>query len=173
MIYLYFSVLFDGDDAGGVADSSWSPDSFRLPEFAEKGEIPLHFELREGEREDYQGNSLAWPLMSARMKAVLDACRTPESLRWLPVLLIDRDGSRLDYYIPYFSKVLDVLNKEKTIFVTETLIMKAHYDRAKLGDLEFFVKPWSISSLVVSRRVMKEMKKLGLTGISFEPIPSS
>lgn len=41
------------------------------------------------------------------------------------------------------------------------------------GGLEFFVKPWSYRSLVVSRRVMKEMKKLGLTGISFDPVGAS
>ncbi len=104
--YLYFAVLFANDD-GGMARPSWSPSSYRFPEFAESGKIPLHFVMREGEgeRQDYQGNNLAWPLMSARMKAILDACRTPESLRWLPVLLIDRDGSRLDYYLPYFSGI--------------------------------------------------------------------
>ena len=122
---------------------------------------------------DYQPNSLAWPLMSLKLKSVIEGNLTgKEGIEWISAK-INANGEQKTYYIPRFVKKLDVLNKEKTLFVPGTdSIIKPCYALAKIQEYSVFHKPslfWQITSgFYISATLKKAIQKVKLTGVSFE-----
>ncbi len=125
---------------------------------------------------DFQPNNLAWPIMSERMKLVIEKFLLADSdVEWLSVQIIGGNEERR-YYLPRFKRKLDVLNIEKTIFVEgSNHIIKPVFSAEKLSNnIHFFHKPgifWEITSgLYVSTELRDEIIKEKLTGIEFENV---
>lgn len=146
------------DTKGGIAKS---------PDLKDLDEIWL----------DYQPNSLAWPLFSKRLKSTISKCLTGnEGIDWIEAKVNSNEEARI-YYIPRFSKVLDVLDKQKTIFVQGTdRIVKPCFSLSKINPYNIFHQPsahnlWKITSgLYVGESLKKSIQKEKLTGINFEKI---
>jgi len=64
---------------------------------------------------DYQPNSLAWPLMSEKLKSLVsDNLTGKEGIIWITAKVND-NGEYWKYYIPHFERMLDVLDELKTV----------------------------------------------------------
>jgi hypothetical protein len=124
---------------------------------------------------DYQPNSLAWPLMSERLKSVIEVNLTGnEQIDWIECKVKNGSEERT-YFIPRFTKMLDVLDMQKTMFVQGTdHIIKPVFASSKISIYGIFTKPsshdlWKITSgLYVSDVLKKAIQKAKLTGIDFE-----
>jgi hypothetical protein len=124
---------------------------------------------------DYQPNSLAWPLMSEKLKSVIENTLTGhEGVGWISAIVKTPNEQRT-YYIPIFSKMLDVLDTQKTMFVQGTdHIIRPVFSLSKVDKYSIFHRPsshslWKITSgLYVSEALKKAIQKEKLTGLDFE-----
>lgn len=124
---------------------------------------------------DYQPNSLAWPLMSERLKSIIEAYLTGnEQIDWIECKVKNRSEERT-YYILRFNKMLDVLDVQKTMFVQGTdHIIRPVFASSKICSYSIFPNPsshdlWKITSgLYVSNVLKKAIQKAKLTGMDFE-----
>lgn len=126
---------------------------------------------------DYLPNSLAWPLMSKKMKTIVANNLTGrEGINWISAK-VNGAGERLTYYIPRFENMLNVLDEQKTMFVKGTdVIIKPVFSLSKVASYNMFMATtvgygnlWKITSgLYVSEELKKAMQKENLTGIDFE-----
>jgi hypothetical protein len=124
---------------------------------------------------DYQPNSLAWPLMSERLKSVIEANLTGnEQIDWIECKVKNGSEERT-YFILRFNKMLDVLDMQKTMFVQGTdHIIKPVFASSKISAYGIFSKPslydlWKITSgLYVSDVLKKAIQKEKLTRVDFE-----
>jgi len=124
---------------------------------------------------DYQPNSLAWPLMSGKMKEIINGLiKGNEGLKWIKVNVQGRECV-YSYFIPIFTKKLDTLDYKNTLFVPNTdHIIKAVFDYEKIKQYEIFhghSPLWQISpEIYISERIKKELLNNQITGIQFEKI---
>lgn len=124
---------------------------------------------------DYQPNSLAWPLMSERLKSIIEANLTEnEQIDWIECKVKNGTEQRT-YFILRFNKMLDVLDKQKTLFVQGTdHIIRPVFASSKINAYNIFSAPssyelWKITpGLYVSDTLKKPIQKAKLTGIDFE-----
>lgn len=124
---------------------------------------------------DYQPNSLAWPLMSEKLKILIEANLTGnEQIDWL-MCNVKTENEERPYFILRFNKMLDVLDMQKTMFVQGTdHIIRPVFASSKIIDYSVFNKPssydlWRITSGVyISEALKKAIKKAKLTGMDFE-----
>jgi hypothetical protein len=124
---------------------------------------------------DYQPNSLAWPLMSERLKSVIEVNLIGnEQIDWIECKVKNGNEERT-YFILRFNKMLDVLDMQKTMFVQGTdHIIRPVFASSKINAYSVFSKPsshdlWKITSgLYVSDTLKKAIQKAKLTGMDFE-----
>ncbi len=124
---------------------------------------------------DYQPNNLAWPLMSEKLRSIIENQLTGhEGVDWIECKIKKQEEERI-YFIPRFNKMLDVLDFEKTSFVADTdHIIKPVFSAEKISAYSIFFKPlshnlWKITpGIYVNENIRKIIKKEKLTGIDFE-----
>lgn len=129
---------------------------------------------------DYQPNNLAWPLMSERLKLLIEANLTgSEQIDWVTCIVKNGVDERF-YFILRFNKMLDVLDMEKTFFVQGTdHIIKPVFANHKIHRYSIFPKPsshnlWKITpALYVNEKLKKIIQKQKLTGLSFDKVAVS
>ena len=140
--------------------------------------LPFELELREGELQDYLGNSLAWPLMSPKMKELIETHLTGfERISWLTAR-VKASGKFHAYYVPKFNDELDVLDHERTKFVKGTdHIMVPCFSSEKIKKFRMFPKPglfWRITrSIYVDDFLRRQIGKAGVSGVAFEKAATS
>lgn len=122
---------------------------------------------------DYQPNSLAWPLMSSRLKSIIDDnLNGNERIRWVKAVISTKNEKR-EYHIPKFLKKLDVLDEKNTIFVPGTdHIVKPAFSFEKVKKFTIFHKPslfWQITSeIYVNEKLKDRIQNENLLGLEFE-----
>jgi len=129
---------------------------------------------------DYQPNSLAWPLMSERLKSLIEAnLKGNEQVDWITCKVKNGNEER-PYFILRFNKILDVLDMQKTMFVQGTdHIIRPVFATSKISSYNIFSKPsshdlWKITSgLYVSESLKKAIQKEKITGFDFEKVTVS
>jgi hypothetical protein len=173
-------------------------DTELIPSLFGKKNLPFHFELKRVKESqsglivndsllelseiwlDYQPNNLAWPLMSERLKSVIDNNLTGnEAIDWIECKVIGLNDVR-SYYILRFNKLLDVLDINKTLFVDGTdHIIKPVFDLQKITVFSIFPKPlsddlWRITpGIYISEKLKKQLQKEKMTGLDFEKVSVS
>lgn len=127
---------------------------------------------------DYQPNSLAWPLMSEKLKNIIGANLTGnEQIDWITCNIRNGDEVRL-YYIIRFNKKMDVYDMKKTVFMDETKedVIKPVFSYSKIKYYSVFPRPsfydfWKIpTSFYVDEDIKKRIQKEKLTGIKLEKV---
>ncbi len=124
------------------------------------------------EHTDIQPNNLAWPLMSLRLKEIIDSSLTGnESLTWISIKLVGKTKD-YTYFLPFFSDKRDILDIEHSIFVGPwNTLLKPYFKSQKVKTLAFFngdPNNWQVSSrLYVNDLIKKKIEQSGITGISF------
>jgi hypothetical protein len=182
-----------GSSASGVVPKDIGMDDSLLRSLSNSTELPFDFTLvkitpeANGLEEskdlsslseiwfDYMPNYLAWPLLSPKMKEIVDVHLThDEELYWLSAT-IHGDQETREYFVPRFGRMHDVLDCEKTVYVPGTKhVIKPCFASVKLNHLSIFPLPqefglWRItSSLYVSESLKMAFTKSGITGVAFE-----
>lgn len=127
---------------------------------------------------DYQPNSLAWPILSEKLKNIIDASLTGnEQVDWITCNLRNREEVR-QYYIIRFNKKIDVYDIKKTVFMDETKedVIKPVFSFSKIKNYSVFPKPlfydfWKFpTSFYVNEDIKKRIQKEKLTGIKLEKV---
>lgn len=124
---------------------------------------------------DYQPNSLAWPIMSERLKSVIEANLTGnEQIDWIECKIKNGSEERT-YFMLRFNKMLDVLDMQKTMFIQGTdHVIRPVFASSKISAYSIFSAPssyelWKITSgLYVNETLKKSIRKNKLTGLDFE-----
>jgi hypothetical protein len=124
---------------------------------------------------DYQPNSLAWPLMSVKLRDIFIQNMTGnEGVTWI-TCTVNATQLQRKYYMLRFTQKFDVLDVDRTIFAGKTdFVVRASFLFSKINIYSFFTKPfshdlWKITpSLYVNESVREAILEAQLTGISFE-----
>jgi len=124
---------------------------------------------------DYLPNSLAWPIFSEKLKNIVaENLNSNECIDWIPAKVNGAEEQRR-YFIPSFTRMLDVLDSQKTIYIRGTdRIIRPCFSFEKIKNYNFFHKPahfnlWKITSgLYVSEKMKKAIQKEKITGVTFE-----
>jgi hypothetical protein len=126
---------------------------------------------------DLMPNSMAFPLMSNRLKEIIDRNLTGnEHINWIHAK-IHGNGEEQIYYIPRFEKMLDVLDVKNTIYVEGTdHIIKPCFSITKISNYSIFHEPSSkqLSKitlfLYVNENIKREIIRNNLIGVGLEKI---
>jgi len=162
----FFYLHFKEDDGGGVAYSSDDKNS------EDNAEGCVKFSVN-GAIQDYQANDLGLPLMSSKLKNVIDSAVCEEH-QWESSFIQVDDSEKLEYFIPRFSDEIDFIFRERSKIINGPIgeiIMKACLQESKIGELEFFPLTNSSMRLVVSNRLKEDIEERNLTGIEFSTVP--
>ena len=129
---------------------------------------------------DFLPNCLAWPMMSERMKEIIRNDLTGlEEVDWVMVNVRLAEEQR-PYFIPRFSKELDVLNFQETTYVPNTKhIIKPCFSIEKVEKYSIFYKPishfsWSMPHSIYINEIVKDsLLKANITGIEFDLVATA
>ena len=188
MRYYWMSINNDIVNSVAFAPKGTHPSHYLIDEVKRKKSLPFSLELHRvgvsselivkdicDDFYDYQPNSLAWPIMSNKMKSVIEGHLTgKEYIEWKTVTIKGKDISR-EYFIPVFTKKLDTLLVEKTVIVKQSgIILKPCFDKNKIKGLSMFHGHnnfWSITTQIyVSDAVKRAIKASGIQEIMFSPV---
>jgi hypothetical protein len=175
MQYFYLSWL-DRDDVK-VARAPKGTLSFELAEkMRGKDELPFVLELDEDAiLLDYLPNTIAWPLMSERLRRIIsDVLTEGQEISWIKAR-VQYGQNEVLYWIPRFTKQIDVLDRSKTIFAGAKFVVKAHLSLSKVAKYNFFPLPdlAFTSRNIVSELIRTKIENAALTGINFEKVAAS
>jgi hypothetical protein len=127
---------------------------------------------------DYQPNSLAWPVVSARLREVIDQQASGfEHHEWVPVNVHGCGEASRTYYLLRFQNPNDVLDYRKSTFHRPVgkpeRLAKPIFVQEKIAPLCVFAgdpQQWQITShLFVSQAVRAAATRAGLVGLHYEP----
>lgn len=125
---------------------------------------------------DYLSNNLGCSIVSQRLRSVIDNYRNgTESLHWISVNIKGK-SKQYEYFIPFFEKYLDTLDREKTVIDrTTNTIIKPVFDYEKYKQYAIFHSPdyvyWQMSfSLYINENIKKAIIKSGIKDMIFEKI---
>jgi len=166
--YYYFH--WNREDDGGIAYSSDDDVEF-IEDLEGLTEVPFEFILRDGPFQDYLLNDLGWPILSQRFKKILEPFLSNEDVRWVTTIINDINRKQYTGYVLIFNTKRDILDKEKTIFATKDVIVKAVLSMKKINDLDVLIVPDSDFQIIVSEDVKSEIEQSKLTGIEFSKVP--
>lgn len=186
----YYWLSINNDKVSTVAYApEGTPVSHNLIEMMENREdVPFSLELRDvfiasklivGEVcdvfYDYQPNSLAWPIMSERMKSIIASHLTGyEYIEWKSVI-INGKGISKKYYIPMFTRNLDTLNISESVYVPVSgIVLKPCFDKEKIKNLSVIHSPnlfWPISTQIyVNEEIKRDLVNSGIKELCFSRV---
>jgi len=178
--YEFYEIFVDADSGGMAKDPELNFDSVcnRYLQFTGKP-VPdwqtLHCSIIKIKGEgfqDYQMDIHGFRLCSQRMKDLFEANKSPEDkIQWLDVTAT-WNGETRPYYILHFYEDTDVLDPVLSKWNPKTKTYDAIpviYIREKIGNHNVFACPQDTLGLTVRAFILKEMKRLKMTGMTWEP----
>lgn len=124
---------------------------------------------------DYQPNNLAWPLMSERMKSIIINNLTgKEPLKWISAVVQGVCESR-KYYIPMFTKRLNILNRERSVIIPSSgIVAKPCFNGDIIKDYAIIHGPnmfWQISSSIyINENIKRDLIKNGIRELEYNRV---
>lgn len=186
----YYWISINNDKVSTVAYApEGTPVSHNLIEMMENREdVPFSLELRDvfltskltvGEVSDvfydYQPNSLAWPIMSEKMKSIIASHLTgSEYIEWKSLVIKGKSISK-KYYIPMFTRKLDTLNISESVYVPVSgIVLKPCFDKEKTKNLSVIHSPnlfWQISTQIyVNEEIKRDLINSGIKELCFSRV---
>mgnify|MGYP006910066251 FL=1 len=187
----------------GLAYSTIEPQSdvFLVPKVIDSSRLFFDFEIRnvkvssgglveidkdelDGKgKVDYQPNNFAWPIVSVKMKQIIDSVSTAaDCISWVQTSLLFNQRD-YDYFVLVFNRSYDVIDEHKTLYINKANnhILKPHFSLKKIQDLELslFRKPFSHNyeritpGIFVTGKLRKHLLEAGVSGIKFEKVAAS
>lgn len=127
---------------------------------------------------DYQYNDKGWPLFSEKLKLIIESHLTgQEGIEWLKAKVNSSKEQRI-YFIPKFTKKIDLLDMSKTTFVPGTdFVRKPYFLKSKIQPYSLFCRityTWPISYLLyISEEIKELIIEAGMTEILFKQAHTS
>ncbi len=129
---------------------------------------------------DYLPNSLAWPLMSEKMKNTIDLnISNNVDIDWIRAT-INGPGEKREYFVLRFKEMHDILDRTKSTIVPSTgFIVKPCFSLSKIAAYSIFTIPetnnhWKITpAIYISDSLRKAIRRDKLSGVVFEQICTS
>ncbi len=124
---------------------------------------------------DYLPNSFAFPLMSEKMRSVIEThLYGTECVRWILAPVYGK-SVLFNYYIPMFSQKMDTLNHEKTILAPYSgIVLHPCFDSEKIKHYAMFHGEsifWQITlKIYVNETIRKALKQAHITSIQLNPV---
>jgi len=123
---------------------------------------------------DYIGNERVLPIMSEKMKDIIESnLKGTEDVFWIPIT-IEANGKVRPYYILRFQKQIKVLCKAKTEYLY-SVVSKAVFYKEKA--LKYSVIPlqenslWNVlGNFYISSEIKRQLVKADVTGIKYTPV---
>ena len=184
----YFELSNNGDVTGPVAyapDGTSSYFSTLIEELLVVPQLPFPFTLHEvsvfekfvkgnitNAHDDFQSNNLGLPLMSERMKQLIETeLLGTEKIKWIEVR-VQGESNEFIYYVPYFYQKQETLDTDRTIFIPNTdLIIKPYYDKELVSQYAMFHgygPRWQIPVRVyVNSCIKRKLVDSKMTGLNF------
>ena len=166
----YYLHMIEGGE-GGTAYSPNDNDIDFVEELQNLKETPFEFILRDGVAQDYFNNDLAWPIFSGKFKALIDQFLAQDSFQWVKTVINKPDNKRYVAFILKSNKEQDVLDKDKTIYATDDVVVKSVLSQEKVKDLDLFFVPGSGFRIIVSEDIKSKIETQNLTGMAFSNVP--
>jgi hypothetical protein len=170
----YYLLTWKKDKEENIADTNAkTPIAHELiSSVIRKKSLGFDLVIKDGQFLDYQPNSLAWPIISEKLKKILEAEGQAKHISFIPIKIYNEKEFRR-YYILIFDKKLDVINESETLFVPGTdHIIKPVFSAEKIQCLKIFHKPtlfWSITpEIYIDAAMKKTLQSEGISGIDFE-----
>lgn len=130
----------------------------------------LDLTVDEGVPTDYLANNVGVRLCSPRLRAILDGGAGPaDELQWLDARVIDHHGSQ-PYHVLHFPTVPDVLDRDRTIWVDDELVVSPVIASGKVADHRIFTIPGGGGRVIVASAVRHAIRAARCTGISFSSV---
>ena len=123
---------------------------------------------------DYIGNGKVLPIMSEKMKDIIESnLKGTEGVFWIPIT-IEANGKVRPYYILRFQKQIKVLCKAKTEYLY-SVVSKAVFYKEKA--LKYSVIPlqenslWNVlGNFYISSEIKRQLVKADVTGIKYTSV---
>lgn len=129
---------------------------------------PVTFLLKDGGYADYQANDLGWPLCSDKLKSIIDLyISVNDIIQWLDVQIIASSRESRVYHILHLPQRPDVLDKKRTLFAGQDVIVKPYFRRnviTKYNVVSFYGGGFRV---IVSSELRKAISSSNCTGVDF------
>lgn len=122
-------------------------------------------------------NNLHWYIMSEKLKQIIEENKSEnDSIEWFEIIIENENidlGNRI-YYCIHFSKTLDVLDKNKTIYDDKKqLVIFPYLIREKIKENRIFTFETTENAIIVSKDLKERIEeKLKCLEITFIPVYS-
>lgn len=164
----FFYLHHPEDEAAGIAQA---PDGVEHSIIQEGKSAapkwkPIKFTVKGAPLTDYLPNDLGLPMVSPKLRGVLEEHAGADAIEFLPVTV-----SGQPYFIVNFPKRPDVLNAAKTV-ATGAVVIKAVIDGKKVANHHVFnFKGGGKVRVIVSDRVRNAIEAAKCTHIEFGKVP--
>lgn len=166
-MYYFLERIDDPAFGVGYTSEDYSFDVISEGNYYDDWDI-VSFHLREGGFADYQTNDLDWPLCSTKLKTIIEGIATPfDHIQWLPASVINGNGEEREYYILHLPVRVDALDRRKSTFATDDLVITPYFDIRAITGHEVFSFPGGEFSVIVSEKVRNTIVISGCRGIDF------
>jgi hypothetical protein len=172
---MFFSAFRRGDDYLGVAvaPSEFTNDSLPAVGRVDRWERPVLC-LRQGTFTDFLSCNLIWHLCSSKMREIIEkAAGAALNVQWLPVEIRSDSGERREYFILHMLEIPDVVDKGRSTFVGNGVLIKPHINLRRAEGLKLFKLSRTNVGLVVSEDIKDAVQSAGCTGVDFRAIRQS
>ncbi|ARD24078.1 imm11 family protein [Shewanella japonica] len=131
------------------------------------------FNINSDANYDILANDLGWPLVSKRVKDVIDSVVTDKSHYIWHKVIVASPCSRNECYVPQFLKTHDILDTSNSIFAEGGFVVKACIEPAKAYGIGIFPIPGSDSRIIISHDVNHALRKSGINTGHFEAVSTT
>lgn len=175
-MHRHYSIEWAGGERFGIA---YAPEDTPLILLPEEGWVKswekMCLTLKGTRFADYLSSNLTLCICSEKLKGILEKCRSEkDALQWLDVEVVAPDGQRRLYYVLHFPVVPDVLDRKRTIFSKEGVLVRPIISMKAARDHEVFTYPGGGHiTLIVSETVRSMIKAAKCTGLSYTCILDS
>ena len=188
MNYYWISTNNDKVSTVAYAPKGTPVSHYLIEEMRNRDDVPFSLELRDvfvtsklivGEVSDvfydYQPNSLAWPVMSEKMKSIIASHLTGSEYIELKSITINGKDISQKYYIPMFTRKLDILNVSESVYVPVSgIVLKPCFDKEKIKNLSVIHSPngfWQITTQIyVNEEIKRDLIDSGIEELCFSRV---
>lgn len=182
----YYELLFDRNDENLIfcdEDDIGSMDRYDVEQgkaLEKWNEEVTFYYSEEGRVSDYLNNVLDWPIISSRIKALLEKQQV-QGIQLLPVKIKKKNSKEelKGYFVLNICNLIDALDMEKSDYYKsdipphEIVVMQSILKEEKIKEIDIFRVKHSKFVIYISQRLKKAMRKEKITGMDFAEVEVS
>jgi len=175
----FYTHVKDNDDSK-IAESDESLPFEFIDDYDLKTRWPqVTFYQKSESFSDYLNNDKGWLICSEKLKNILETEKdASDEVLWLPIIIESSNGTGKGYYVMFFPKYYDVVDKDNTLYYTENCydydeIVRLCLNLESVDSHCVFAEPGNECSLIISEDVKNKIMQSNCTGIEFSSVKSN